>query len=112
MDNLRKMREGIGLSQQKLADRIGPPLTQQKLHAYETGAYEPDIAMLKTLANFFETTIDYLVGNTEIFRKPEPVKEYDLNGEEQKLVNRYRNLRPKQRQSLALFLDTLEDRPE
>lgn len=110
MDNLRKMRENTGLSQQKVADQIGPPLTQQKLHAYETGTYEPDLSMLKVLANFFETTIDYLAGNTENPRKIEPVKEYALNAEEQKLVDRYRGLRPNQRQSLSLFLDTLEEK--
>ena len=110
MDNLRKMRENIGLSQQKVADQIGSPLTQQKLHAYETGTYEPDITMLKELAGFFETSIDYLVGYTENPRRSEPVKEYDLNAEEQKLVDRFRALRPNQRQSLALFLDTLEDK--
>lgn len=110
MDNLRQMRESIGLSQQKVADQIGSPLTQQKLHAYETGAYQPDIAMLKTLANFFETTIDYLVGNTDNPRKIEPVKEYALNEEEQGLMDRIRGLRPNKRQSLALFLDTLEDK--
>lgn len=110
MDNLRKMREHTGLSQQKVADQVGTPLTQQKLHAYETGAYEPDITMLKVLANFFETTIDYLTGNTENPRKIEPVKEYALNEDEQRLIDRFRGLRPNQRQSLALFLDTLEDK--
>lgn len=31
MDNLRKLREAMGLSQQKAADQIGLPLTQQRL---------------------------------------------------------------------------------
>lgn len=110
MDNLRTMRENIRLSQQRVAEQIGSPLTQQKLHAYEAGTYEPDIAMLKTLADFYETTVDYLVGHTDNPRRIEPVEEYALSAEEQTLMNRYRGLRPNQKQSLALFLNTLEDK--
>lgn len=108
MDNLRKMREKIGFSQQKVADQIGSPLTQQKLQAYEVGLYEPDINMLKAFADFYETTIDYLIGHTDTPRKIESVEEYSLNAGEQKLVDRYRNLRPNQRQALMQFLDELE----
>lgn len=108
MENLRKLREKAELSQQKMADQIGQPLTQQKLHTYEAGSFEPDIEMLKTLADFFETTVDYLVGHTDNPRKIEPYREYELNEAEQSLVNRYRHLRPNQRRSLDLFLDTLE----
>lgn len=108
MENLRKLREATGLSQQKVADQTG--LTQQKLHAYETGAYEPDIATMKALADFFETSIDYLAGHTDNSRKIEPVRECELNEAEQVLVNRYRGLRPNLRRSLDLFLDSLEDK--
>lgn len=110
MDNLRKLRDEMNLSQQKVADLVGHGLTQQKIHFYETDAYEPDIAMLKHLADFFNTSVDYLIGHTDNSRKIEPVTEYALNGEEQELVDRYRGLLPNQRQSLAMFLDTLESK--
>lgn len=84
-------------------------MTQQKVHQYETGLYEPDISTLKTLADFFNTSIDYIVGYTDIRHKIEPVTECALNKEEKKIVDRFRRLLPNQRQSLSTFLDTLDE---
>ena len=106
MNHLRLLREEAGLSQKKLAERIN--LTQQKVQQYEKGTYEPDITTLKSLAVFFNTSIDYIVGHTDIRRKIEPVKEYALSEDEQSLVNRYRALLPNQRRSLTMFLDALD----
>ena len=69
MEKLRILREQAGLSQQKLADQLG--LTQQSIYSYENGAYEPDIATLKRFAAYFDTSVDYLIGNTEIRRRIE-----------------------------------------
>lgn len=108
MMTLRILREERKLSQQRLADEFD--VSQAQIQNYETGGYQPDIGMLNKYADFFDVSVDFLLGRTELRRKPELVREYDLNAEEQTLVERYRNLRPKQRQSLALFLDTLEDK--
>jgi len=107
MENLRLLREDVGLSQQKLADSIAKDLTQQKIYQYENGIYEPDISTLKALADFFSTSIDYIVGHTDIRRKIEEVEEYALNGEEKKLVDRFRRLPPNHRETVFMFLDTL-----
>ena len=96
MYNLRLLREERKFSQQKLAVEFD--IAQSQIQNYETGGYQPDIS------------VDFLLGRTDIRRKPEAVNEYDLNTKEQELVDRYRSLRPNQRQSLALFLDTLEDK--
>lgn len=60
MKNLRNLREERGLSQQKLADKFC--LSQQSIYKYENGLAEPDFATLKQFANFFHTTVDYLIG--------------------------------------------------
>ena len=106
IQNLRALRESASLSQQRLADAVG--LTQQKIHAYETGAYEPDIQTLMALAAFFETSIDYLVGATDIRRKIEPTDQYALNAEEQAVIDRYRALDLQQRKLLLTFIEALE----
>ena len=108
MKNLRLLREERKLSQQKLADEFDT--SQAQIQNYETGGYRPDIEMLNKYADFFDISVDFLLGRTAIRRKPELMKECELNAGEQNIVNRYRNLRPNQRQSLALFLDTLEDK--
>ena len=60
MQNLKKLRLERKLSQQKLADKFG--ITQQAIFNYENGITEPDIYMLKQFADFFHTSIDYIVG--------------------------------------------------
>lgn len=107
LNNLKILREEAGLSQQKLADQLG--LTQQGIFSYETGAYEPDISTLKRLADFFNTSIDYLVGNTEIRRRIEKTEKYDLNEQEMQIVDEYRVLSSKAQISFRLILESLTD---
>lgn len=102
---LRDLRKSYKLSQQKLADEIH--LTQQKIHAYETGINEPDIDTLKLLANFFDTSIDYLVGNTSIRKKIEQTKPYELSEIEINFLEEFRKLQPNQRKTLLMFMDVL-----
>lgn len=63
MKNLKKLRLERKLSQQKLAENFG--ITQQAIYNYENGITEPDIYMLKQLADFFHTSVDYLVGHSQ-----------------------------------------------
>lgn len=107
MNNLKKLREKAELSQQALANAVGS--TQQKIYSYENGIYEPDIKTLKLLANLFDTSIDYLVGNTVIPSKPAKIEEFDLNEEEADVVMKYRSLNAKGRKSLRLILNSLID---
>ena len=62
--NLRKLRINKGISQQQLADVIGT--SQQSVNKYENHSVEPDISALIKLADYFETTIDYLVGHFSV----------------------------------------------
>jgi len=106
MDNLRSLRESHKLSQQKLADQFDN-LAQSQIQSYETGQYEPDITTLKAFADFFDTSIDFLVGRTAINHRIEPVEAHELNEAETELVERYRRLLPNQKKSLSMFMDTL-----
>ncbi len=105
MENLKKLRTKAGVSQQKLAYQLG--LTQQSIHSYEHGVYEPDIATLMLLAAYFDTSVDYLIGNTQIRRKIENAHKFDLNEDESELIRKYRSLSKKYKKSLQLILDSL-----
>lgn len=96
--NLKKLRLQSGISQQKLAEIIGT--SQQSINKYENHNVEPDINTLIDLANFFNTSVDYLIGNTDINHIIEKVYPYDLNGEESKLVDEYRKLTKDEKQSI------------
>ena len=107
LENLRALREARKLSQQKLVDLLKLDLAQSQIQSYETGVYEPDITTMKALADFFDTSIDFLVGRTDINRKIEPVQANELNGAEMELVEQYRRMTPNHRRSLSMFIDTL-----
>ncbi len=59
--NLKKLRAEYGISQQQLADVIG--VSRQSINKYENHNVEPDIETLGAMADYFNVSIDYLVGH-------------------------------------------------
>ncbi|MCL1820016.1 MAG: helix-turn-helix domain-containing protein [Oscillospiraceae bacterium] len=98
LKNLRILRNERGISQQKLADIIG--MTQSSINGYENHNIEPDIATLMKIADYFETSVDFIVGHTHIRRKIEEVSEFALNEQEAVLINRYRTLAVSSRKAI------------
>lgn len=101
--NLRLLREKHGVSQQKLAEAIG--LTQQSINKYENHKIEPDIATLMLIADFFHTSVDFLIGHSEAQAEREGVPVYRLSADEVKLINQYRQLSLKEKDSIHLVMD-------
>lgn len=101
--NLKKLRNAKGISQQQLADVIGT--SQQSINKYENHNIEPDIATLIALAKFFNTSVDYLIGNTDVNRVIENVRSFDLNEDEAKLVSGYRKLNENEKESIRLIIN-------
>lgn len=63
-DRLILLRKQKKLSQYDAADRLG--FSRGKLANYEQGSREPDYETLKHIANFYDVSIDYLLGRTDI----------------------------------------------
>ena len=85
-DRLRQCRKDKNLSQEYLADLLG--VIPRSYRKYEGTDREPKITGLIALAHCFEVSIDYLVGRTDISRKPEKV-----NSRTQAFSERLRTLR-------------------
>jgi len=100
--NLKKLRNKKRVSQQQLADSIG--ISQQSINKYENHNIEPDINTLVNLADYFSTSIDYLVGHSEIDHIVESVQHYDLNDNESVLIDGFRNLCEKEKESILLII--------
>lgn len=100
--NLKKLRLKKGISQQQLADVVGT--SQQSINKYENHNIEPDIAMLISFADFFQTSVDYLIGHTEIEHIIEVVHSYDLNNDESLLMDSYRTLTDEQKESIHIVI--------
>lgn len=63
-ERLRSLREEKELTQQQIADVMDS--TQQKISNYEKDVVEPDCETLVKLANYFNTTTDYILGRTNL----------------------------------------------
>lgn len=66
-ENLRRLRRERELSQEQLAEKLG--VSVSSLSRWETGSTYPDIEMLPTLAGFFGTSIDELLGISSALRE-------------------------------------------
>lgn len=98
--NLRKLRIGKALSQQQLADVIG--VSQQSINKYERQNVEPDIGTLIALADYFGTTVDFLIGHTPAGDTlPE---ELELTKDELALLRDYRRLSGEEKKSIQLVV--------
>lgn len=62
-ETLVKLRKQKDLSQYEITNLLGIPRSTYAM--YEAGHREPDFAMLKKLADFFNVSIDYLLGRTD-----------------------------------------------
>ena len=91
MKRLRELRQKKGLSQQSLADMLH--VTQQSVYKYENELAIPELDILIHMAEIFETSIDYLVGNTDV---PFKYETYDADTSftrsEMRVLNYYRHL--------------------
>lgn len=69
IQRLKEIREDKDLYQKNIAELIN--VSQQQYNKYELGINSIPIEKLNILANFYNTSIDYLVGRTNE-RKPYP----------------------------------------
>lgn len=60
---LKELRKQKGISQLRLATELNT--TQNTISRYETGEREPGIDELIKLADYFNVSVDYLLGRTE-----------------------------------------------
>lgn len=67
---LLDLRQKKELTQNQLAELVN--ISRSALSLYELGKREPDFETLQKLANFFDVSVDYLLGRTD-------TKKFDLN---------------------------------
>ena len=59
-ENIRMLRSGKGITQEKLGYELG--VSAQAVSRWENGASYPDISMLPIIADYFEVSLDELMG--------------------------------------------------
>lgn len=68
---IRELREDNDYKQKEIAELLH--ISQATYSRYETGDLEIPHSALQTLADFYKTSVDYLLGRTDI-RDPYPRK--------------------------------------
>lgn len=98
--NLKILRSKKGISQQALANILG--ISQQSVNKYENHDVEPDISILIAMAQYFDTTIDYLVGKND---NPD-LLEGNFSEHEKKLISQYRKLNDSEKVCVDTLIET------
>lgn len=116
LQNLRKLRTERGISQSRLGQEIG--VSQQAINKYENHNIEPDIYTLKLLADFFDTSIDYLVGRIDVRNGGITPISGKSNGEfaslskrEFDLIQSFRRINNLQKESIELVMKSYLEKP-
>lgn len=93
-ENIRIMRREKGLTQEQLAEVMS--VSTASVSKWETGVAVPELGMLAALADFFEVSIDALIGHTvgkvQLKEKTAAITELSLAGEDEKAIEQAEKL--------------------
>lgn len=98
MTNLQSLRKERNLTLDQLAKAIGT--SKQVLSRYEHNLTEASYDMLITLSDFFDVSIDYLLGHSTYFY-PDRISE--TNEEERELLDLFRRMDKVQKLRFTAF---------
>lgn len=104
LPNLKLLRQEYGISQQRLAEAIG--VSQPSINKYENHNIEPEIVVLKRMADYFNTSIDFIVGHTNIRRRIEHTDVFHLNQFETEVITRFRSLDEEEKKCIDMTMRT------
>lgn len=97
MENLASIRKELHFTQQEIADYLG--ISRQAYSNYESGKREPDYETLLKLGEYFNCSIDYLLGSSRSVRHPV------LSEFERQLLMHYRAATPAIQSAVCKLLD-------
>ncbi len=103
------LRKELNLTQAGLAKKLNS--TRSTISGYETEGKQPDYNTLRFIANFFNVSIDYLLGETDI-RQPvrEIVEEQEKTDSALDEISKEYNLSPESQEALEDYINLLKIR--
>lgn len=99
---LKSLRKENHLKQKDIAKKLN--ISTGTIGNYEAGNREPDIKTLIKIANYFDVTVDYLIGHS-----PPTTTHTILNDVEKQIINDYRELPTNAKGYLLAYLKGLKD---
>lgn len=104
MLRLKELRDQKRLNQQGLAIKLN--VAQGTISAYEVGTRTPDIQMLIRFADFFDVSVDYLVGRSDVKKQ---IQSSDLSQDELDHIYAYRQLSKEKKGKVSAYMEGLKD---
>lgn len=103
-ERMKYERQRLNLSQEELAYKV--KLGRTSISKYETGKQIPEMPTLENLANFFNVSIDYLLGKTNS-------RNYDKDEKEERTIAlhsdyNYDELPPEARKEIENFIEFIK----
>ena len=108
MNNLKQIRNKKGLLQTKVAMDLN--ITQETVSSYETGRVLPSSDMLIKLADYYNTSIDYLLCRTKYDMPIDSIKPDNITDKDFNLLNKIRKLSDSDRDKVEAYIDGLNDK--
>ncbi len=87
-NNLKQIRNNKNLLQTKVAMDLN--ITQETISSYETGRVFPSSDMLIKLADYYNTSIDYILCRTKYDMPIDSIKPNNITDEDFMLLNKIR----------------------
>lgn len=108
MNNLKQIRNSKNLLQTKVAMDLNT--TQETISSYETGRVLPSSDMLIQLANYYNTSIDYLLCRTKYDMPIDKIKPNNISDKDFTILNKINNLSNENKSKIEAYIDSLNDK--
>ena len=102
---LKELRESHNLSQQSFANIIN--VSQSTVGMWESGKRTPDSEMLAKIADYFDVSVDYLIGRSSEYSVNDELKGVDFA-----LYNETKELNDSQKKDVLKFVQFLKNKDE
>ncbi len=108
MENLKNIRDKRNVTQVRLSMAID--VSQETISAYESGKSMPSAETLIRIADFLNTSTDYLLGRIKEDIPLSQIMKEKVDENINQLLNNYSKLNPKQREDLLWYSSVVVDK--
>jgi len=108
MNNIKKLRQKRKITQIDLAQKIN--VKQETISAYESDKALPSADVLVKIANYLNTSVDYLLGRIE---DDSPLSEFNIkkmNPKTYKMINNFIMLKDKEKDDVIWYSEVIRKR--
>lgn len=107
MNRMKLLREQHNLSQTDLAKILN--ISRQSYNFYENEKRDPDTAMLIRIADFFNVSLDYLLGRTN---DPSPLTQEKTPSYQEEVIQELEDITPEMASEVRQFISYLKHKEE